>query len=153
MEEPKVIIREGTIAEALEMELATFGSQSDKQGYLDKKAKIMVVSYNGQVVSFLATYLRDGRIYIWLCGTKDIIVDSVPMRRQGILAQMLKLVLPTYEEEGVFVKTYPQFFKNMYSWITKRGFIYEGDEPDNRHPERGSFARFGTTKKDLLNKL
>jgi hypothetical protein len=153
MKGSQFFINSGTISDARRLEMEIFGNCSDEQDYITRKVKIMVVSYIDHIVSFLVTYVRDGRIYIWLCGTKDIVVDGMPIRRQGFLARMLKLVLPTYKEEGVWVKTYPDYFKDMYSWITKRGFVCECDEPTNKHPERGPFVRFGTTKKDLLSKL
>jgi hypothetical protein len=143
----QINIRFGTIAEARACELAVLGRASDEKEYVDRGARVVVGCSNNQVVSFLVTYIRDGRIYIWLCGSDPNI------RGRGYLSQMLRKVLPTYEEEDVFVKTYPKFYSTMYNWISKRGFKFEGEEERNHHTERGPFVRYGTSKKDLMAKL
>lgn len=145
--EGEIIVRSGTIAEAKKFEPRIFGSSSDPAKYEQATCRVVVGSIGPEIVSFLVTYVRDGRIYIWLCG-------SLPkVRQRGLLAEMLRLVLPTYQEENVFVKTYPKFYQDMFRWLDKRKFVSEGEIVPNSHPERGPFVQYGTTKKDLLARL
>lgn len=148
----EIEIRLGDLATAMQMESWIFGNCHSAEEYVKRNPDIVLGYCNGELVSFLATYIRDGRIYIWLCGTVCKSIGGVSMRRRGFLSKMLKFILPTYSKEYVFVKTYPQYFREMYSWIQKMGFAYECDEV-TAHSDRGPFCQFGIAKKDLLAKL
>lgn len=121
-----------------------FGSKSPIEKYEGTK---ILFRYDEECspISFMVSYIRDEKIYIWLCGTLK------NAQNKGLFRSLLKQTIEEYPNEVVSVRTYPEYYTNMYNCVKKLGFV-ETEEIRN-DPIKGRFVQLEVFNQFLIENL
>ena len=165
------------IKDARTLEMMIFGRARSEDEYYDnmKRGLRLEIRYLQKATlvnpdcfpyAFIACFNRLGEdkkttLHIWLCGVLP------EYRGQGIMKDMFNsclseipkyntvsnpLCIPDdrgYEFSGIVsVHTYPDFYKEMFAFIKKYGFVEE-KELVGKYKDKGRFVRYTTTLEEI----